>query len=183
MTSKYAEIANLAANLSGLQRAEQDPGGETIKCEDILQALDEFRECVRYLNTRRTTGAVLRLESEADVQDALYLMLRPWIRDLTWEDPTSKSANRFTIKDLLSKQAKTIVEAKFVRDKEHGKNISKELHDDIETYRHSPHCDHLIFFIYDPDNHIPDGGALATAMESSRVYDGQELRVHLTIKP
>src|SRR5215475_14431388 len=72
----------------------------------IIAALNQFQECVRYLNTRRSSGAVLNLESEADVQDAIYLMLRPWVQDLVPENPTDKIANRFTIKDFLSRQAR-----------------------------------------------------------------------------
>lgn len=38
---------------------------------ELCAALDEFTECVRYLNTRRSEGAILTLDSEAAVQDAL----------------------------------------------------------------------------------------------------------------
>ena len=84
--------------------------------ERILGALNEFQECVRYLNTRRSTAAILSLDSEAAVQDAIFLMLRPWIRDLVPENPTDKVASRYTIKDFVSRSARTVVEAKFIRD-------------------------------------------------------------------
>ena len=51
-------------------------------------------------------------------------MLRPWVHDLTWENPTDKVGSRYAIKDFLSKQFKVVVEAKYVRDKEHGKHIT-----------------------------------------------------------
>lgn len=150
----------------------------------IIKALDEFMECVRYLNTRRSTGAILVLDNEAAVQDALYLMLRPWVLDLVPENPTDRvAASRYTIKDFLSKAAKTVIEAKFIRDTSHGKNITKELHDDIETYRHYPSCRHLIFFIYDPDALIPDRAALERQIAVERVYDGVPLTCHLIVKP
>jgi len=149
----------------------------------IVGALENFMECVRYLNTRRSGGAVLSLESEADVQDAIYLMLRPWVKDLVPEDPSGRIGNRYTIKDFISVSARTIVEAKFIRDKEHGRAISKELHDDIETYRHHPHCDSVVFFVYDPDTHIPDCDALKRAIHAARVYDGHALNVLLIVKP
>ena len=105
------------------------------------------------------------------------------IKDLIPEDPTGRIGNRYTIKDFVSASARTIIEAKFVRDKDHGKSISKELHDDIETYRHHTHCDNIIFFIYDPDTHIPDCDSLKRAIHAARVYDGQTLNVLLLIKP
>jgi hypothetical protein len=151
--------------------------------EQIVSALSEFMECVRYLNTRRSKGAKLNLEAEADVQDAVYLMLRPWVTDLVSENPTDKVGNRYTVKDFLSKSARTVVEAKYIRDATHGKQIAKELHDDIETYRHHPSCDHIIFFVYDPDSLIPDVGALNAEISSDRVYDGRPLICKLIVRP
>ena len=149
----------------------------------IRTALEQFMECVRYLNTRRSKGAKLSLESEADVQDALFLMLRPWIADLVSENPTDKIGNRFAVKDFISKSARTVIEAKYIRDATHGKQIAKELHDDIETYRHHPYCDHLIFFIYDPDSLIPDVSALNSEISTVRTYDGKPLHCHLIVRP
>jgi len=48
-----------------------------------------------------------------------------------------------------------------------GKNISKELHDDIEMYRAHPRCDDLIFFVYDLNLFIPDQRALREASRCS----------------
>ncbi len=140
-------------------------------------------ECVRYLNTRRSKGAKLNLENEADVQDALYLMLRPWVLDLVYENPTDKVGNRYAIKDFISKAARTVIEAKYVRDAAHGKSIAKELHDDIETYRHHSHCDHLVFFVYDPDSLIPNVAALQAEMTTKRIYDGKPLVCYLIVCP
>jgi hypothetical protein len=149
----------------------------------IIAALDSFGECVRYLNTRRSKGAILELSSEADVQDALYLMLRPWVLDLTPENPNEKVANTFAIKDFISKSNRCVIEAKFIRNKEHGKLIVSELNNDIENYRYHSHCDHLIFFIYDPNSLIPDSAALATHITSERTYGSKSLRCYAVIKP
>jgi hypothetical protein len=150
---------------------------------DIEKALEEFQECVRYLNTRRSKGAILVLQSEADVQDAIFLMLRPWIHDLVPENPTDRVANRFAVKDFCIRSAKTTIEAKFIRDQPHGKYIFSELSADIQTYRHHPSCDNLIFFVYDPGSNIPDQLQLRTAVEAQRVYDGKALRCKLIVKP
>lgn len=149
----------------------------------ILLALAEFMECVRYLNTRRSS-TILTLDSEAAVQDAIYLMLRPWVLDLVPENPTERiAASRYSIKDFVSRSAKAVIEAKFIRDASHAKNITKELHDDIEIYRSHPHCQNLIFFIYDPDALIPDKGALERQIVVTRTYDGVPLACHLIVKP
>ena len=100
-----ADIADAASRLNqkyGPRGSEVvEPGA--VEVTHIIGALGEFMECVRYLNTRRSTSAVLKLDSEAAVQDALYLMLRPWILDLVPENPTDRVASRYTIKDFLSR--------------------------------------------------------------------------------
>lgn len=151
--------------------------------DSILAAVEEFMECVRYLNTRRSSGAVLNLDDEAAVQDTLYLMLRPWISDLVPENPTDKIANRYSIKDFVSRELRVVIEAKFVRNAEHGKSISKELNDDIETYRYHPCCDNLVFFIYDPDANIPDVAALVRHVAQTRTYGNKTLRCYVVVKP
>ena len=182
--SQTTSISEYCAGLSELSKKYPKPTSiARSKASELVAVLDEFMECVRYLNTRRASGAILRLEDEAAVQDALYLMLRPWIRDLTPEDPNGRIGNRYTIKDFLSKKLRVVLEAKFIRDRDHGKSITKELHDDIESYRHSPHCDDLIFFVFDPDNHIPDVQSLKTTIQCGRNYDGRILRVTLVVKP
>jgi hypothetical protein len=154
-----------------------------VEVSRVITALNSFSDCVRYLNTRRSTGALLNLDNEAAIQDALYLMLRPWIVDLVAENPTDRVANRFSIKDFLSKGNRLVIEAKYVRNAEHGRSIVKELNDDIETYRYHPSCDDLIFFIYDPDALIPDGAALERHLSSPRTYAEKTLRCHAVIKP
>lgn len=184
MKTRRSEQAEVLAGLAALRPKLLEEGLEPeVSYAKIVTALEQFGECVRYLNTRRSTGATLNLESEADVQDAIYLMLRPWIIDLVHENPTDKVGNRYVIKDFLAPAAKTIIEAKFIRDGTHGKQISKELHDDIEIYRHHPKCDHLIFFIYDPDSLIPNVSALQAEISTVRVYDGRTLHCHLVVRP
>jgi REase_DpnII-MboI len=180
----------IAETIGGLARVAvetrvEKPSGPT-DIAPVLQAMREFDACVRYLNTRRSAGAIINIESEADVQDVLYLLLRPWVIDLVYESPADKSANRFVIKDFSSATGRFVIDAKYIRDKDHGRLISKELHDDIEMYRSHPRCDYLIFFIYDPDAYIPDQRALREAIEIERAYGiggEKRLKCHLIVKP
>jgi hypothetical protein len=176
-------LGNLSALGSDLRRngAAPSPG-----IAPVLLALTEFDACVRYLNTRRSAGAVINIQAEADVQDVLYLLLRPWVVDLVYESPGDKSGNRYVIKDFSSAVGRFVIDAKYIRDKEHGRLISKELHDDIEMYRTHPRCDHLIFFVYDPEVFIPDQRALRESIEIGRAYgqSGEKrLTCHLIVKP
>lgn len=190
MAETSNRVSGAARAIGGLSQlasrasAHNDVG--SLGVEPALLALHEFDACVRYLNTRRSAGAVINIESEADVQDVLYLLLRPWILDLVWESPADKSANRYVIKDFSSRLGRFVIDAKYIRDKEHGRMISKELHDDIEMYRTHPHCDHLVFFVYDPNALIPDPRALREAIEIERNYGiggGKRLNCYLVVKP
>jgi hypothetical protein len=162
---------------------KKDPRGHAVSVGALLAALQSFTDIVRYLNTRRSTGAILELSNEAAVQDVLYLMLRPWILDLVPENPTDKVANRYSIKDFVSQSGRFVIEAKYVRNSDHGKSLAKEINDDIETYRYHHCCDDLIFFIYDPEGNIPDAAALERHLRTSRSYDGKTLRCYGVIKP
>src|SRR5277367_1635454 len=103
MTTRLERQAEICANVVELRAMLAYDSKAELSHLAIVSALEQFMECVRYLNTRRSTGARLNLESEDDVQDAIYLMLRPWVTDLAYENPTDKVANRFAIKDFLSK--------------------------------------------------------------------------------
>jgi hypothetical protein len=179
-------LSNLLSGVDTLGKKQIGRGKvpeKRIEVVRVITALQSFSDCVRYLNTRRSKGAFLKLDSEAAVQDALYLMLRPWLVDLVPENPTDRVANRYSIKDFLSKSNRLVIEGKYVRNADHGKSIVTELNDDIETYRYHPHCDDLLFFIYDPDGFIPDGAALERHLRSGRTYDEKILRCHAVIKP
>jgi hypothetical protein len=151
--------------------------------EHICAALEQFDECARYINTRRSGQSSHAVDSEAAVQDLLYLMLRPWVTDLTPEEPVGKAASRYSITDFFSKAAQTVVEAKFIRDAAHGKSVTKELHDDIETYRNHPFCHTLIFFVYDSKQLIPDKAALVRQIDVPRTYGGVPFTCRVIVKP
>lgn len=179
------DVSTILSGVDELRRRHQRPADldAPASVEKVLEALHSFTDCARYLNTRRSGTALLSLDSEAAVQDALYLMLRPWISDLVPENPTDKIGNRYSIKDFISVASRIVIEAKFVRNADHGKSIVKEINDDIETYRYHGACDDLIFFIYDPEGLIPDAAALERHVRASRVYDQRVLRCHPVIKP
>lgn len=186
MSGKTERLSSILAGADALRARHGSNRPERIarvEVARVIAALGSFNDCVRYLNTRRSGGALLALEGEAAVQDALYLMLRPWLTDLVPENPTDRIGNRYSIEDFLSQTNRLVIEAKYVRDAAHGKSIVKELNDDIETYRYHPSCDDLIFFIYDPDGLIPDSAALERHLTSSRAYGGKVLRCHAVIKP
>jgi REase_DpnII-MboI len=178
-------VGSLIEGLASIARTYPADGANQngVLVTDVLAALNSFSDIVRYLNTRRSKAASLELSDEAAVQDALFLMLRPLISDLTPENPTDKVGGRYAIKDFVSHASRIVIEAKYIRDRQHGRTITQELNDDIETYRYHRSCDDLVFFIYDPDSYIPDKPALERHLQTARTYEGKVLRCHAVIKP
>src|SRR5262245_37857752 len=103
MSTKPSAIAHALGELATLSiTLRAGSSVATPQVAPVLLAMREFDACIRYLNTRRSAGAIINIESEADVQDVLYMLLRPWVIDLTYESPGDKTANRFVIKDFAS---------------------------------------------------------------------------------
>jgi REase_DpnII-MboI len=109
-------------------------------------------------------------------------MTKPFIPDLEPESPTIKIASRFTVEDFVSKELSLVLEAKYIRDKAHGKSITKELHDDIEMYRANANCSTIIFFLYDSGRFIPSADSLVKHIETKRTYDQKALTTICIIK-
>ena len=148
-----------------------------------LAILEEFGTCASYLRTRRARGGTLKLESEADVQDVIFTMLKPSVPDLIPESPIQKVASRYVIQDFVTKQLQLVIEAKFVRDQKHATGITKELNDDIEMYQHDPNCQTLVFFVYDPQGLIRDRGDVKRHIEKIRTFGGRAVQYFLIVKP
>jgi REase_DpnII-MboI len=125
-STEPSTVASALGNLATLSLALRGSSNvPTPGVASILLAMREFDACIRYLNTRRSAGAIINIESEADVKDVLYLPLRPWVIDLVYESPGDKAANRFVIKDFSSASGRFVIDAKYIRDKDHGRNFPR----------------------------------------------------------
>lgn len=101
--------ARIYEQLSTLVRPIEPSTAQTLGCIDLLAALERFKECVRYLNTRRSKGAILNIQGEDDVQGALFLMLRLWVTDLTYENPTDRVASGFRSRTSLFRRPERLL--------------------------------------------------------------------------
>jgi hypothetical protein len=68
--------------------------------EDIIFLLSAFPDCVGYSRNRRASP-ILLLNSETDVQDLIYFMLRPAIGDLLPERPVANTTRQYSLEDYL----------------------------------------------------------------------------------
>jgi hypothetical protein len=108
-------------------------------------------------------------------------MLRPAIGDLAAEHPVANATRQYSLEDYLCRNLATVVEAKFARSRAHGRELKKELHDDIGEYKADTVCKHLIFFIYDPGKHIESPTSLKKAVEGIHMHNGKSLNVYCVV--
>ena len=149
--------------------------------EDVINLLDGFPDCAGYSNNRRGKE-ILSLCAEDGVQDMVYFMLKPAIPDLIPETPVSGTTRQYSVEDFRSPMLRMVVETKRIRNKQHGRSVKSELHDDIAEYKNDPYCDDLIFFIYDPDTYIESVSGLVKAIEGEHSHNIRKLKVHCIVQ-
>ena len=142
--------------------------GESDKAllERLLAILDTFPTLVGYLNGRRTSGSIVAVTSEADVQDLLYLTLKPSFPDLVYEEPTKKGAAGYSIGDFWLPCLKLVLEAKYINTTGDVKAKADEMSQDIWKYSTQGDCQRILFFVYDPHLLIPDRANYAAGLST-----------------
>lgn len=156
------------------------PSGEALST--VHRCCQCFEDVARYLIARRSAPTIC-IDSEDAVQDVLYLVLKPSIPDLEWENPMPKEANRSWRPDFTSMAHSIAIDAKYVRDKSHGKQITRELDEDIAAARESAIWHHLFFFIYDPSWYIPAVAPLVKHCDGRHHHEGNAVEVHTIVVP
>jgi len=149
----------------------------------LLNVLESFHISVRKLQDRRKGKNPLQIEDEYDVQDILYVILKPVFSDLQPEEPTPKDAGSSTIIDLVSKSTNKIIEIKYVDSTTKFKQVVKELKVDIESYYNHPNCGSLYLFIYDPTHVCNDPENIARDLSADREKGGVKFTVYAVINP
>lgn len=148
-----------------------------------LRVIDTFQELVKKLRTRRKGKVEFAIEDEYDVQDILYVALKPFIPDLVDEEWTPKDAGGSKRIDLVSNVSKLCIETKYIRDNKHARSVGDELKTDIESYYVHKACNTLIAFIYDPRMLILGTGQLENQLSGRREIRGREFNVIVKVRP
>ncbi len=158
--------------------------GITTGLQRIEAALDSFSDLVLALSQRRKGKATIQVEDEYDVQDILYVTLKPAFPDLEREEPTPKDLGANKRIDLVSAVYKIVIEIKIVRDQKHAQSIFDEIKVDLQSYHTHPSCKELWFFIYDPEKLIQSARQREKEfMGPMEVRPGKVLNVTLRIRP
>lgn len=179
--SRLAQVhASIQKEIDDLTGHKKSPSG-TVGLDKVIDLIESFDDCVGYSQNRRRK-IIVDTSSEDGVQDILYFMLKPYIFDLVPEQPNSGETRQYSIQDFRSRSLKTIIEAKRIRNKSHGKSIKKEINDDIGEYKHDDICENLIVVIFDPEHYIESRSGLIRNFDGIHTHGDKRLFVKTIIK-
>lgn len=117
----------------------------------IIQVLEEFDNAVRKITqSRRKDHKSFEINDEYDVQDILYVMLKPIFKTMICEDPTPKIGVKSNKIDLIIRNEGILIETKMMKAGESEKKYVEELKNDIQSYFECKYLRYLIMFVYDP---------------------------------
>lgn len=149
----------------------------------LTEILESFPHAVRFLANRMGNRESYSISNEQDVRDLLFAIIKCSFPDAKIEDPTQIHAGSSKRIDIVIPKISTIIEVKYVRDKQHSKKIADELKIDIESYHSHPSCSKLFAFIWDSERLILDRSNFISNLRGLRTKDNHTFSVEVLIKP
>jgi hypothetical protein len=167
---------------SRLERAEKlRPDGTHLQAAAVLhQIATSLPIALRVLAGQRESAGLV-VESEEDFQRLLFLVLRSVFDDTRREEWTPSIAGNAKRVDLAVPSAGLLIEAKFVRNRAHGRKIADELRVDIECYHSHPSCEAIFALVWDGNNQLSDPVQLERELSASRVKGAKGFEVTVRV--
>jgi len=179
--AEYAKQMEVLRNtkkiLSRLQSTEAEENNSLKILENLFL---KFNAVTTQLTKRHNNEETLVIKNEYDVQDLLHSLLKLFFDDIRPEEYTPSYGGGSKRMDFLLKREKIVIETKITGDKHQDKEITKELIEDIATYKTHPDCKVLACFIYDPGFYIKNPIGLEDDLEQQST---DELQVLIFIYP
>jgi hypothetical protein len=159
----------------------------SVRTEMIERVLGRFDLAAQAVGKRKRAGketACYDCADEYDVQDLLFAMLKPIIRDLEREDLTRKVSGDSGRTDLSSQEYGLIIEVKRIRDEKHADRVAAECRERVMRYGEADGLRDLFFFVYDPARLIGDRDNFVKGLHVGVVrYRDREFRVQCIVAP
>ncbi|MBC9986593.1 hypothetical protein G3A49_12415 [Haloferax volcanii] len=149
----------------------------------LSEIIEGFSESVSILNDRDADRPDFGMTCEQDVQDLLYAIMKPIFPDSRPEEYTPKHATTSKRIDFVVPEISTVIEAKYVRNSSHAKDIPDELKIDIESYHKHTDCSRMIAVVWDGDSEITDRSNFEKDLTGPRTIDGTEFQVDVRVIP
>lgn len=123
----------------------------------IHQVIQNFPEAIKKIKNRRKGKDDYQFKDEYDVQDILYVMLKPLFPSLKEEDPIPKVGVNSTKIDLIHREEGVLIEVKMIKESDSDESkFIKQLKEDIQSYHLCQWMKNLICFVYDPFDKTKD---------------------------
>ena len=123
----------------------------------VSNILTNFSNAIMKIKKRRAEHEQFDFNDEYDVQDILYVMLKPIFTNLKDEDPIPKVGGRSSRIDLIIREENILIEVKMIKENEKDeKRVIDDLKQDLESYHVCQWIKFLFCFIYDPYNKTSD---------------------------
>ncbi len=154
-----------------------------IEAEEIVrQILNNFSNAVQKITTNRRQGhSPFIISDEYDVQDILYVILKPLFPNLRAEDPIPIVGAKSTKIDLILREEKILIEAKMIKQSDNNeKHFIEQLKVDIESYHSCQWLDKLFCFVYDPSKKTLDA-ANFTDLNGTRTKKNHTFDVEIVL--
>jgi len=117
----------------------------------LMKIFNRFHRAAKHLEKRYNNRKTLIINDEYDTQDFLRGLLSIEFDSIQDEEYGPRFAGKRPRIDFFLRLENFGIEVKKVRDKDHAKNLNKEIIIDKEYYSNNPNITELYFFIYDPD--------------------------------
>lgn len=144
----YAQLLKIIGKVRRLADDPIVPRDEQ-SISGVVRVLGRFRECCQYLRNV--------LESERDVQDIVWIMLRSHFDRLDREDTLPKFGTKNYRPDFGIPELHTLIEIKFIGDKTNVADIQEEILGDIPAYlADQARYNSLIVLVYDAAHKLRD---------------------------
>lgn len=149
----------------------------------LTEILEMFPSATRQLASRQGNRPIYAIDEEQDVRDLLYVIIKSIFPDARIEEFARVHAGSSKRVDIVIPAISTLVEVKYVRDKQHAKKIADELKIDIESYHTHPNCNRLFAYIWDPQSYLVDRSNFIKDLRGLRVKGENRFSVEVFIKP
>jgi REase_DpnII-MboI len=165
------------------ERYEELPEiGARDKLALAMQLLNNLPVAARILGERQRSRPPFAIESEFDVQDLLFAVLRSVFQDARREEWTPQRAGSAKRIDVILPASHVVVEAKYVRNRRHAKEVADELRVDFECYHDHEYCEHLIALVWDPHRHISDPEQFSSDLSGLRQKGDHTFEVTVLVR-
>jgi hypothetical protein len=141
--------------------------GQTAPVAELTGLLRRLPAVARQLRHRQADRPPFRIEEDRDLEDLLRALLALLWDDVRPEARTPRYAAR-TQTDFLLSSGTLALTAKRATPNLREDELRRQLEEDADYYRRRPECRHLVVFVYDPEELLPQPGQLEQTCSASR---------------